>query len=134
MSLVSVLEPLTFYHLICQCCLGGKKAEHEQAVSRQSSTVFGGASGAAVDGGSSRFFSDGSTSMTDLEMQPWWQVCTQSPHCREVRKGFRGKNMRVFSPSLSLSIAEVLQKLTVKYRGISLEWRDFPYRGSTTCA
>lgn len=76
MNLVFALEPLTPYYLTHRCCLGGKKAEHEQAVSRQSSTEFGGASGAAVDGGLSRFFSDGSTSMTGLEMQPWWQVET----------------------------------------------------------
>ncbi|CAN0024162.1 unnamed protein product, partial [Ectocarpus sp. 8 AP-2014] len=40
----------------------------------QSSTIFGGVSGAAVDGQLSRFFSDGSTTMTSLETQPWWQV------------------------------------------------------------
>ena len=50
------------------------QAKHEQAVSRQSSTSFGGVSGAAVDGKPSRFFSDGSTTMTALEEEPWWQV------------------------------------------------------------
>lgn len=50
------------------------QAKHEQAVSRQSSTAFGGVSGAAVDGKPSRFFSDGSTTMTALEEEPWWQV------------------------------------------------------------
>ena len=36
--------------------------------------MFGGVSGAAVDGKLSRFFSDGSTTMTNLETEPWWQV------------------------------------------------------------
>ncbi|CAM9210897.1 unnamed protein product [Ectocarpus sp. 13 AM-2016] len=54
--------------------VGENVAKHEQAVSRQSSTIFGGVSGAAVDGQLSRFFSDGSTMMTSLETQPWWQV------------------------------------------------------------
>ncbi|CAM9804617.1 unnamed protein product, partial [Scytosiphon promiscuus] len=54
--------------------VGENVAKHEQAVSRQSSTMFGGVSGAAVDGKLSRFFSDGSTTMTSLETEPWWQA------------------------------------------------------------
>lgn len=36
--------------------------------------MFGGVSGAAVDGKLSRFFSDGSTTMTSLDTEPWWQA------------------------------------------------------------
>ncbi|CAM9190144.1 unnamed protein product [Choristocarpus tenellus] len=60
--------------------VGENLAIHEQAVTRQSSTLFNGVSTNAVDGGLSRFFSGRSTSLTDYEVNPWWQVTLASPH------------------------------------------------------
>lgn len=51
--------------------------------------MFGGVSGAAVDGKPSRFFSDGSTTMTSLEAEPWWQASKPVGWLSEVVRGRR---------------------------------------------
>ncbi|CAM9188184.1 unnamed protein product, partial [Discosporangium mesarthrocarpum] len=59
--------------------VGENLALHEQAVTHQSSTLYKGVSANAADGGTSRFFSDGSTSITNFEVDPWWQITLPTP-------------------------------------------------------
>lgn len=73
--------------------------------------MFGGVSGAAVDGKPSRFFSDGSTTMTSLETEPWWQVSKQA--C-----GGGGGIGRVFL----LGVSEVSQNEASFLDGVGMGW------------
>lgn len=78
------------------------QAQHEQAVTRQSSTMFGGVSSRAVDGKPGRFFSDGSTTMTELETEPWWEVSAEGTEAVfPGRVPRRGGDLSKASPCLS---------------------------------